>query len=131
MTTFAQTLPRPPRVWLLFLYKAGYKRAVRGTTIWSNGKEHFLPSGQSGPCTFKFRSEQTKAVRSIGCTNQNFRNFGSIGKRPMNYWKYVSNFPSPDWHIGDGFFNFSIMARSQILVNTLHPRTLYRHCFAD
>ena len=78
--------------------RAGYKRAVRGTTIWSNGKEHFLPTGQSGPCTFKFRSEQTKAVRSIGCTNQNFRNFGSIRKCPMNYWKYVSSFPSTDWH---------------------------------
>ena len=44
------------------------------------------------------RSEQTKAVRSIGCTNQNFRNFGSIRKCPMNYWKCVSSFPSPDWH---------------------------------
>ena len=33
--------------------------------------------------------------------------------------------------IGDGFLNFSIMARSQILVNTLRPRTIFPHCFAD
>ena len=60
-----------------------------------------------------------------------FSEFWVDWKAPMNYWKYVSNFPSTDWHIGDSFFNFSIMARSQTLVNTLHPRTLLRHCFAD
>ena len=50
----AQTWPKPPRAWLLFL-QAGYKRAVLGTTILSNGKEHFGPTdwngqtGQRGP----------------------------------------------------------------------------------
>ena len=50
----AQTRPKPPRAWLLFL-QAGYKRAVLGTTILSNGKEHFGPTdqndqtGQRGP----------------------------------------------------------------------------------
>ena len=49
-----QTRPKPPRAWLLFL-QAGYKRAVLGTTILSNGKEHFAPTdrndqtGQRGP----------------------------------------------------------------------------------
>ena len=43
-------------------------------TIWSNGKGHFVPThqndqtGQSGPCTFKFRSDQTELVHSNGCT---------------------------------------------------------------
>ena len=50
----AQTRPKPPRVWLLFL-KAGYKRAVLETTILSNGNGDFGPTdrndqtGQSGP----------------------------------------------------------------------------------
>ena len=39
----AQTRPKPPHVWLLFLY-AGYKRVVLGTTILSNGKGHFGPT---------------------------------------------------------------------------------------
>ena len=49
-----QTRPKPPRAWLLSL-QAGYKRAVLGTTILSNGKEHFGPTdrndqtGQRGP----------------------------------------------------------------------------------
>ena len=49
-----QTRPKPPRAWLLFL-QAGYKRAVLGTTILSNGKEHFGltdrndQTGQRGP----------------------------------------------------------------------------------
>ena len=81
-------------------------------------KGNFAPTdqndqtGHSGPCSFKFRSDQTEMVHSIGCTNQNFLNFGLNGKRPLNYWKCVSNFPSPDWHIGDGFLNFSIMELS-------------------
>ena len=73
-------------------------------------------------------SGRSKPKRSVPLY---FRNFGSTGKRPMNYWKCVSNFPSPDWYIGDSFCNFSIMARSQILVNTLRPRTLFPHCFGD
>ena len=50
----AQTRPKPPRALLLFL-QAGYKRAVLGTTILSNGKEYFGPTerndqtGQRGP----------------------------------------------------------------------------------
>ena len=49
----AQTRPKPPRVWLLFLW-AGYKTAVLGTIILSNGKGHSGPTdrndqtGQSG-----------------------------------------------------------------------------------
>ena len=49
-----QTRPKPLPAWLLFL-QAGYKRAVLGTTILSNGKEHFIPTdrndqtGQRGP----------------------------------------------------------------------------------
>ena len=30
-----------------------------------------------------FRSDQTEMVRSIWCTNRNFRNFGLNGKQPM------------------------------------------------
>ena len=73
-------------------------------TVWWNGKGHFVPTdqndqtGQSGPCTFKFRSDQTEMVHSIGCSNRNFRNFRLNWKRPLNYWKCVSTFPSPDWH---------------------------------
>ena len=51
----AQTRPKPPRAWLLFL-QAGYKRAVLGTTILSNGKEHFGPTDQNDQ-TFKADSE--------------------------------------------------------------------------
>ena len=49
----AQTRPKPPRVLLLFLW-VGYKTAVLGTTILSNGKGHSGPTdrndqtGQSG-----------------------------------------------------------------------------------
>ena len=45
---------------------------------------------------------------------------GILGRLESAQWitgKRVSNFPSPDWHIGDSFFNFSIIVRSQILVN--------------
>ena len=106
-------------------------------TIWSNGKGHFVPTdqndqtGQSGPCTFKFRSDQTEMVHSIGCTNRNFRNFGFDGKCPLNYWKCVSNFPSPDWHYWRWLFELFNHGAFSILVNTLRPRTLFRHCFAD
>ena len=50
----AKTRPKQPRVWLLFL-KAGYKTAVLGTTILTNGEKHFGPTdrdnrtGQRGP----------------------------------------------------------------------------------
>ena len=93
--------------------KVLYWGDLRGT-VWSNGKGYFVPTdqndqtAQSGPCTFKFRSDQTDVPTEI-----NLRNFGFNGKRPLNYWKCVSNFPSPDWHIGNGFLNFSIMALSQ------------------
>ena len=75
------------RVWFLFLY-AGYKRAVQRTTILSNEKGHFGPSDQPTEMTrpvkvdhlqswsWIFRSDQTEMVRSIWCTNGNFRNFG-------------------------------------------------------
>ena len=38
-------------------------------------------------CSQIFRSDQTKMVRSIWCTNRNFRNFGLNGKRayPRGY----------------------------------------------
>ena len=39
----AKTRPKQPRVWLLFL-KAGYKTAVLGTTILTNGEKHFGPT---------------------------------------------------------------------------------------
>ena len=50
----AQNWPKPPCLRSLFL-RAGYKRAVLGTKILSNGKGHFSPTnrdnwtGQSGP----------------------------------------------------------------------------------
>ena len=56
--SFAQTRPRPPSVWLLFLQailQSGYQRAVLGTAILSNGKGYFGPTdrndqtGQRGP----------------------------------------------------------------------------------
>ena len=90
-----------------------------------------MRTGQSGPCTFKFRSDQTEVVHSSGCTNRNFRNFGLNGKRPLNYWKCVSNFPSPDWHYWRWLFELFNHGAFSILVNTLPPRTLFRHCFAD
>ena len=37
----AQTRPKPPLVWLLFLKGVGHKRAVLGTTLLPNGKGHF------------------------------------------------------------------------------------------
>ena len=37
----AQTRPKPPRVWLLFLKGVGPKRSVLGTTLLPNGKGHF------------------------------------------------------------------------------------------
>ena len=52
----AQTRPKQPHIWLLFL-KAGYKRAVLGTTIFSNEKGHATRSaemsGQVKVVTFK------------------------------------------------------------------------------
>ena len=90
-----------------------------------------MTTGQSGPCTFKFRSNQSEMVHSIGCTNRNFRNFGFDGKCPLNYWKCVSNFPSPDWHYWRWLFELFNHGAFSILVNTLRPRTLFRHCFAD
>ena len=65
-------------------------------TIWSNGKGHFVPTdqndqtGQSGPCTFKFRSNQTEMVHSIGCTNRNFRNFGLNWKLPTEPGHWIT-----------------------------------------
>ena len=41
-----QTRPKPPRVWLLFLW-AGYKRAVLWTTILWNRKGHFGPTDRN------------------------------------------------------------------------------------
>ena len=70
-------------------------------------------------------------VHSNGCTNRNFRNFGLNGKGPLNYWKCVSNFPSPDWHYWRWLFELFNHGAFSILVNTLRPRTLFRHCFAD
>ena len=49
----AQTPPKPPHIWLLFLSE--YKRALLRKTILSNGKGHFGQTdgndqtGQSGP----------------------------------------------------------------------------------
>ena len=42
----AQTQPKPQYSMLLFLYK-GYKRAILGTTILSNGEGHFGPTDQN------------------------------------------------------------------------------------
>ena len=81
---------RLPHVWLLFLL-VGYKRAVLGTTILSNGKGHFGPpdrdnrSGQNG--------RPSKLVPNIPVgPNRNgpfhlmyqpkFLNAGLNGKRP-------------------------------------------------
>ena len=40
-----------------------------------------------------------------------------------NYWKCVSSSLQSDWKIDNGFFNRSIMARTQILVHRWGPRT--------
>ena len=58
----AQTSPKPPCVWLLFL-QAGCKRAVLGTTLLSNGKGHFGLTDQTtkrGPQDGPEYSGQTK-----------------------------------------------------------------------
>ena len=46
--------PKPPHVWLLFL-QVGYKRAVLGTTILSNGKGCFDPTDRNERTTFKWK----------------------------------------------------------------------------
>ena len=75
--------------------KVRYWGDLRGT-IWSNGKGHFVPThqndqtGQSGPCTFKLRSNQTEMVHPIGCTNRNFRNFGLNGKLPTEPGHWIT-----------------------------------------
>ena len=86
----AQTQPKPPHIWLLFLW-AGYKRAVLGTTVLSSGKGHFGPTDQNDKLvkegrlqswSWIFWLDQIKIVLSINwCTNWNLRNFGLNGKR--------------------------------------------------
>ena len=49
-----------------------------------------MTTGQSGPCTFKFRSNQTEMVHSTGCTNRNFRNFGLNGKLPTEPGHWIT-----------------------------------------
>lgn len=80
----AQTWPKRPHSWLLFL-STGYKRAVLRTTILSNGRGHFGPTnwndraGQSGPSSKVFpnipvRPKQNGLFHLI--SNWNFWNFG-------------------------------------------------------
>ena len=66
---------------------------VLGTTILSNGDDILVqPAEITGPVKVDyleswsgiFRSDQTEMVRSILCTNRNFRNFGLNGKRPWS-----------------------------------------------
>ena len=86
-----QTLLKPPRVWLLFLY-GGYKRAALGTTILSNGKGHFgrtdrdNRTGQSGPPSKLVPNIPVGINRNgpLHFTHRNFRNFGLNGKRPWS-----------------------------------------------
>ena len=135
VTPAAQTLPKPVRAFSYCSCKKYTKVRYWGDlrrTIWSTGKGPTkMRTGQSGPCSFKFRSDQTEMVHSNGCTNRNFRNFGLNGKRPLNYWKCVSNFPSPDWHYWRWLFELFNHGAFSILVNTLPPRTRFLHCFAD
>ena len=86
--------PNPSHSMLLFL-KAGYKRAVLGTTILSNGEGHFGPTdqhdqtGQSGPPSelvrnFPVRPNWNGPFHLIK-TNWNFQNFGLNGnKAPLD-----------------------------------------------
>ena len=74
--------------------KQDKKRAVLETTILLNGKGYFGPTDRNDHNRTKdkvdhlkswfliFRSYQTEMVRSICCTNRNFRNFGLNGKPP-------------------------------------------------
>ena len=87
----AQSRPKPPRVWLLFLW-AGYKRAVLGTTFCQMERVISVrPTEMTRPVKVDhlqswsrtFRSDQTEMIRSIWCTNRIFRNFGLNGKRPL------------------------------------------------
>ena len=68
--------PKPPHVWLLFLY-AGYKRAVLGSTILSNGREHF---------GWTDRNDQTG---QSGYWVLDIVNIGLNGKRPTFVIMYI------------------------------------------
>ena len=70
----SQIRSKPPRVCLLFPLQAGYKRAVLGTTILSNGKDFRVgPTEMSGLVKVNhlqrlsqiFRSDRTEMARSI------------------------------------------------------------------
>ena len=80
----AHTQPKPPHVWLLFSW-AGFKRAVLGTTILSNGKGNFGPNdrndqtSQSGPPSKLVPNIPVWPNRNGPCrliSNRNFRNLG-------------------------------------------------------
>ena len=106
-------------------------------TIWSNGKGHFVPTdqndqtGQSGHAPLN--SGRTKPKWSIPL-DVPIEISEILGLMESAHW-ITGNAFRISLHaigtIGDGFLNFSIMARSQILVNTLRPRTLFPHCFAN
>ena len=121
----AHTQPKPPRAWLLFL-QAGYKRGVLGTTILSNGKEHFGPTerndqtGQRGPPSKLVPNIPVRPNRNGPfhlMSQPNYRNFGLNGKRSL--------FPKRSVKMIDGsekrnsFFRICMFVKSA--VNTSLP----------
>ena len=83
----AKTRPKQPRVWLLFL-QAGYKTAVLGTTILTNGEGHFGPTdrdnrtGQREP-TSKLVPNIPVGPNRNGPLHLKFPDFWLNGKRPI------------------------------------------------
>ena len=73
------------------------EKSGTGDNNFGNGKGHFGPTDRPTEMTRLvtvdhlqswsriFRSDQTEMVRSIWCTNRNYRNFGLNGKRPKSF----------------------------------------------
>ena len=71
--------------------KQGRKERYRGQQFWQMESDISVrPTEMTRPVTVDhlqswfriFRSDQTEMVRSIWCTNRNYRNLGLNGKRP-------------------------------------------------
>ena len=115
--------------------KQDIKRAVLGQQFWQMERNISVrPTEMTRPVKVDhlqswsriFRSDQTQMVRSIWCTNRNFRNLGLNGKRPWIGW---SKFPtrydqsealsrSGQWHVISMEFLRSFLRRQFVLGET-------------
>ena len=89
----AHTRLEPPRVWLLFL-EAGYKRAVLGTTILSNGKVHFNLGARGFSCAVSgFGNDPRNEGRSREKTSGTQGGAISVLPTKMTRCMYQPKFP--------------------------------------